>query len=85
MTMQISLKIAQTNEDIREKNLCLRREAHARRAGESFPLLCAAPPHPAPAVMRSNEARKGKRKIRKENPRIIVELNLPLQIPVDLV
>ena len=34
-----------------------------------------ASPHPAAAALRSNEVRKGKRNIRKENPRSIVELN----------
>ena len=62
MTMQIFQKIAQTNEDIRERNLCLWREARARRAGESVPLIHVIPPHPAPAAMRSNEARKTKKK-----------------------
>ena len=62
MTMQIFQKIAQTNEDIRERNLYLWREARARRAGESVPLIHVIPPHPAPAAMRSNEARKTKKK-----------------------
>ena len=50
------------NEDIRERNLCLRREAHPRRAGESVPLLHVAPSHPVPATVRSNKALKKKRK-----------------------
>ena len=50
------------NEDIRERNLCLRREAHPRRAGESVPLLHVAPSHPVPATVRSNKAPKKKRK-----------------------
>ena len=55
MTIQVFQKIVQTNEDIRERNLCLWREAHTRRAGESIPLLHVIPPHPAPAAMRSNK------------------------------
>ena len=70
------------NEDIGERNLCLWREAHARRAGESVPLLREILPHPAPAAMKINEARKGKRNIRKGNPRNVVGLNLSLQRPV---
>ena len=34
--------------------------------------------YPSLAAMRSNESRKEKTKIRKENPRKVVELNLPL-------
>ena len=36
------------------------------------------PLHPSLAAMRSNELRKEKTKIRKENPRNVVELNLSL-------
>ena len=50
------------NEYIREKNLCLRREAHPRRARESVPLLHVAPSHPVPATMRSNKAQKKREK-----------------------
>ena len=82
MTMYIFQKIAQTNEVIRERNLCLWREVHARKAGESVPLLRVITPYPAPGAMRSNEARKGKTNIRKGNPKNVVELNLPLQRPV---
>ena len=77
-----NVDLSENSSDIRERNLCLRREAHARREGESVPLLRVIPPHPAPAAMRSNEARKGKRNIRKGNQRNVVELNLPLQRPV---
>ena len=49
------------NEDIRGRNLCLRREAHPRRAGESVPLLHVAPSHPVLATVRSNKAPKKKR------------------------
>ena len=69
-------------QDIRERNLYLQREAHARREGESVLLFCMIAPHPTPVAIRNNKLRKGKRKIRKENPRNIVELNLPLEIPV---
>ena len=85
MTMQIFQKIAQSNEDMRERNLCLRREAHARREGESAPLLRMIPPHPTPVVMRNIEARKGKRNKRKENPRNVAKLNFPTPRPVDFV
>ena len=73
------------NEDIRERNLCLWRDAHATREGESVSLLRVIPPHPALVAMRSNEARKGQRNIRKENPRNTAELNLPLWRPADFV
>ena len=69
-------------QDIRERNLYLQREAHVRREGESVLLFCMIAPHPTPVAIRNNKLRKGKRKIRKENPRNIVELNLPLEIPV---
>ena len=69
-------------QDIRERNLYLQREAHARREGESVLLFCMIAPHPTPVAIRNNKLRKGKRNIRKENPRNIVELNLPLEIPV---
>ena len=71
------------NKYMRERNLCLRREAHVRSKGESVLLLCMILPHPTPVAMRSNEARKGKRNIRKQNPRNVAELNPPLQRPVD--
>ena len=67
------------NEDIRERNLCLWRQPHARRAGELVSLLRVTLPHSAPAAMRTSEVRKGKRNIRKGNPRDVVELNLSLQ------
>ena len=54
------------NADIRERNLCLRREDHKRREGESVPLLRVISPHPAPIAIRSNKARKGKRNVRKK-------------------
>ena len=69
-------------QDIRERNLYLQREAHVRREGESVLLFCMIAPHPTPVAIRNNKLRKGKRNIRKENPRNIVELNLPLEIPV---
>ena len=69
-------------QDIRERNLYLQREAHARREGESVLLFCMIAPHPTPVAIRNNKLRKGKRNIRKENPRNIVELKLPLEIPV---
>ena len=85
MTIYIFQKIAQAYKDIKEGNLCIRRESHARRERESVPLLRVISPHPAPATMRSNEARKGKRNMRKENPRNVAELNLPLQIHADFI
>ena len=69
-------------QDIREINLYRQREAHARREGESVLLFCMIAPHPTPVAIRNNKLRKGKRNIRKKNPRNIVELNLPLEIPV---
>ena len=85
MTMQIFQKTPQAKKDIRKRNLCFRRKAHGRREGESILLPRMIPAHPAPVGMRSNEARKGKRYIRKENPRNVAELIFPLQRPVDFV
>ena len=48
---------------------CLWREAHAKREGESVPLLRVILPHPGAAAIRNNEAIKGKRSMRKENPK----------------
>ena len=73
--------MAQKKEEIRKRNLCLGREAYA----ESAPLLRAISPHPVPAVMRGKEARNEKRNIRKESPRNVVDLNLPLKRPVNFV
>ena len=69
-------------QDIREINLYRQREAHARREGESVLLFCMIASHPTPVAIRNNKLRKGKRNIRKGNPRNTVELNLPLEIPV---
>ena len=41
-------------------------QAHSRRGVESVPLLRMISPHPAPAAIRSNKARKGKRNIKKK-------------------
>ena len=41
-------------------------QAHPRRGVESVPLLRMTSPHPAPAAIRSNKARKGKRIIKKK-------------------
>ena len=79
------MKIAQTNEDIRQRNLRLWSEAHARRDGESVPLLRDIPPPLAQAAMRNNEATNGERNIRKESLRNVLELNFQLQRPVDFV
>ena len=78
-------KITQTNEDIREKNICLWKETHRRRERELVSFLCVIPPHPTPVAMRSNKSRKGKRNIRKENPRKVAKLNFPLLKSVDFI
>ena len=83
--MEIFHEITKTNEDIRERNICLRKETHTRRERELVSLLCVNPPHPTPVAMRSNKARKGKRNIRKENTRKVAELNLPLLKSVDFI
>ena len=74
----------------RKKSICMERSSQkkSRRISStsardsSREILRVIQFHPAPAAMRSNEARKGKRNIRKGNQRNVVELNLPLQRPV---
>ena len=56
------------NEDIRERNLCLRRDAHATREGESVSLLRVIPPHPALVAM-SDEEQRGKKRSKKHKKR----------------
>ena len=41
-------------------------QAHPRKEVESVPLLRVIFPHPAPAAIRSNKAKKGKRNIKKK-------------------
>ena len=77
----------------RKKSISLQRSSRKKSRGisstsardSSREILRVIQFHPAPAAMRSNEARKGKRSIRKVNPRNVVELNLPIQRPVDFV
>ena len=56
-------------QDIRERNLYLQREAHARREGESVLLFCMIAPHPTPVAIRNNKLRKGKKEHKERKPK----------------
>ena len=80
--------LSQNNSDewrYKRKNICLWKETHRRRERELVSFLCVIPPHPTPVAMRSNKSRKGKRNIRKENPRKVAKLNFPLLKSVDFI